>query len=177
MRPRPRLLRPQPSVHDPALAHFEQLAGLFVLLLIAVGCFVVLRPFIAALLWATILSISTWPAFRRLGAPSAAGRRQRRGDDVLLAIALLAPIGLLGTSLADNFAKLALPSSTPSSTARRRRRRGLTSSRHRAGTGRVMALFRRRLDPLCRYGPRIRRSATRCCWESARFGRACSTSR
>jgi predicted PurR-regulated permease PerM len=92
----------------PPSRHFEQLAGLFVLLLIAIGCFVVLRPFIAALLWATILSISTWPAFRRL--ERAFGGRTTLAAavmTVLLAIALLAPIGLLGTSLADNFAKLA----------------------------------------------------------------------
>ena len=87
--------------------HLEQLAGLLVLLLIAVGCFVVLRPFLTALLWATILSISTWPAFRWL--------ERVLGDKttlaaalmtILLGVALLVPIGILGTSLADNFARL-----------------------------------------------------------------------
>lgn len=32
----------------------------------AVGCFLVLRPFLSALLWAAILVYSTWPAFRLL---------------------------------------------------------------------------------------------------------------
>ena len=32
----------------------------------AIGCFLVLRPFISALLWAGILVYSTWPAFRLL---------------------------------------------------------------------------------------------------------------
>ena len=85
----------------------EQLAGLFVLLLVAIGCFVVLRPFLAALLWATILSIATWPAFRRL--ERVTGGRTTLAAAVMtivLAVALLVPIGILGTSLADNFARL-----------------------------------------------------------------------
>jgi predicted PurR-regulated permease PerM len=85
----------------------EKLAGLFVLLVVAVGCFIVLRPFFAALLWATILSIATWPAFRRV-------ERMTSGRTTLaaalmtlaLAVALLVPIIVLGTSLADNFARL-----------------------------------------------------------------------
>ena len=86
----------------------EQVAGLLVLILIAVGCFIVLRPFTAALLWATILSISTWPTFRRLerllhGRTTLAAGMMT----LLLAICLLVPIVLLGTSLADNFARLA----------------------------------------------------------------------
>jgi predicted PurR-regulated permease PerM len=87
--------------------HLEQLAGLLVLLLIAVGCFVVLRPFLTALLWATILSISTWPAFRWL--EHVLGGRTTFAAalmTVLLGITLLVPIGILGTSLADNFARL-----------------------------------------------------------------------
>jgi predicted PurR-regulated permease PerM len=92
----------------PPSRRLEQLAGVFVLLLIGIGCFVVLRPFITALLWATILSISTWPAFRRLerllhGRTTLAAAAMT----LLLAVALLVPIGVLGTSLADNFARLA----------------------------------------------------------------------
>ena len=85
----------------------EQLAGLFVLLLVAIGCFVVLRPFLAALLWATILSIASWPAFRRVERMT--GGRTTLAAAVMtlvLAVALLLPIGVLGTSLADNFARL-----------------------------------------------------------------------
>lgn len=92
----------------PAARRLEQLAGLFVLLLIAVGCFVVLRPFMAALLWATILSISTWPTFRRF--ERMFGGRTTLAAAVmtlLLALALLVPIGILGSSLADNFARFA----------------------------------------------------------------------
>jgi predicted PurR-regulated permease PerM len=91
----------------PSNRPLEQLAGLVVLLLIAVGCFVVLRPFLTALLWATILSISTWPAFRWL--ERVLGGRTTLAAalmTMLLGLALLVPIGILGTSLADNFARL-----------------------------------------------------------------------
>ncbi|MFO1157066.1 MAG: AI-2E family transporter [Rhodospirillales bacterium] len=85
----------------------EQYAGLLILLFVGIGCFVILRPFLPALLWATILSIATWPAFRRcerwLG-----GRTTLAAALMTLALAagLLVPIGVLGTSLADNIARL-----------------------------------------------------------------------
>lgn len=77
------------------------------MLIVAIGCFVILRPFLPALLWATILSIATWPAFRRcerwLG-----GRTTLAAALMTLALAvgLLVPIGVLGTSLADNIVRL-----------------------------------------------------------------------
>lgn len=40
--------------------------GLIVLGGLAVACFLVLRPFLSALLWAAILVFSTWPVFRAL---------------------------------------------------------------------------------------------------------------
>src|SRR3712207_4681435 len=46
-----------------ALALVSALVAAFGL---AVGCFLVLRPFLSALLWAAILVYSTWPAFRLL---------------------------------------------------------------------------------------------------------------
>lgn len=108
----------------------EQLAGLFVLLLVAIGCFVVLRPFLAALLWATILSIATWPAFRRL--ERVTGGRTTLAAAVMtiaLAVALLVPIGILGTSLADNFARLSSQVISVLEGGRRRRRHGLSNCR------------------------------------------------
>ena len=41
-------------------------AALFAAAALAIGCFLVLRPFLSALLWAAILVYSTWPAFRLL---------------------------------------------------------------------------------------------------------------
>lgn len=90
----------------PPNRRIEQYAGLLILLMVAIGCFVILRPFLPALLWATILSIATWPAFRRcerwLG-----GRTTLAAALMTLALAtgLLVPIALLGTSLADNIVR------------------------------------------------------------------------
>ncbi|SDB68347.1 AI-2E family transporter [Belnapia rosea] len=42
------------------------LLGLLAALALAVGCLLVLRPFLSALLWAAILVYSTWPAYRFL---------------------------------------------------------------------------------------------------------------
>ena len=51
----------------------ERIAGLALLSLLAVGSLVVLRPFMSALLWAVILTFSTWPIYawllRALGGP------------------------------------------------------------------------------------------------------------
>lgn len=96
------------ALMTPSARRLERMAGLFVLLMIAVGCFVVLQPFLAALLWAAILSISTWPAFRRL--ERVLGGRTTLAAaimTILLGIAFLVPIALLGTSLANNFARFA----------------------------------------------------------------------
>jgi predicted PurR-regulated permease PerM len=43
-----------------------RIIGLLALFLLGAGCFLVLRPFISALLWALILAFTTWPAFRIL---------------------------------------------------------------------------------------------------------------
>jgi predicted PurR-regulated permease PerM len=40
--------------------------GLLALLGLGIGCFLVLRPFVSALLWAVILAYTTWPAFKLL---------------------------------------------------------------------------------------------------------------
>ncbi len=43
-----------------------RILGLIALLILVFGCFLVLRPFLSALLWAAILVWSTWPAYRVL---------------------------------------------------------------------------------------------------------------
>lgn len=48
------------------VANTDQVAVLAVLALVVVGCFFVLKPFLSALLWAVILTFSSWPAFRIL---------------------------------------------------------------------------------------------------------------
>jgi predicted PurR-regulated permease PerM len=50
--------------HDPLRP--ARVIGLLALALLGFGCFLVLRPFISALLWAVILAYTTWPAFKLL---------------------------------------------------------------------------------------------------------------
>ena len=114
----------------PSTRRIEQLAGLCVLLPIAVGCFVILRPFFAALLWATILSISTWPAFRRL-------ERVLGGRTTLAAALMTILLGIRCWCL-SSFSAPVSPTTSPDLPERcsafsrkgyRRRRRGWRSCR------------------------------------------------
>jgi predicted PurR-regulated permease PerM len=47
----------------PLSSRVEQILALTALVLLAMGCFLVLRPFLSAILWATILCFSTWPLY------------------------------------------------------------------------------------------------------------------
>jgi len=73
------------------------------LVLLAIGCVQVLRPFISPLLWATILAFTTWPVFEyvrdRCGARSTLAALVMTSG---LALALVVPLVVLGASLADN---------------------------------------------------------------------------
>lgn len=53
----------EPSAQD-GLLKPARAVGLLAMLALAVGCLLVLRPFLSALLWAAILVFSTWPAYR-----------------------------------------------------------------------------------------------------------------
>lgn len=92
----------------PSVRRIEQAIGLSVLIAVVVGCFVVLKPFLPALLWSTILSISTWPAFRWLE-KKLGGRTSLAAAimSIVLAVGFLVPLSILGSSIAENFAKLA----------------------------------------------------------------------
>jgi predicted PurR-regulated permease PerM len=81
-------------------------AAAFVVLVAA--AFVVLRPFLAPLVWALILTMSTWPTFERV--ESALGGRKTLAAalmTVLLALGVLLPVAVVGTSLADSVVALA----------------------------------------------------------------------
>ena len=54
------------GMDNPDALRPARLIGLFALGLLGFGCFLVLRPFLSALLWALILAYTTWPAFRML---------------------------------------------------------------------------------------------------------------
>ena len=78
----------------------EQLAGIALLVLLVIGVFAVLRPFVASLLWALILSMATWPLFRWFeqklgGKPTAAATVMT----MLLLAALFMPLALVAASL------------------------------------------------------------------------------
>jgi predicted PurR-regulated permease PerM len=85
----------------------EQNIGWAVLLALAFGCLVVLRPFVSALLWAVVLCFSCWPLYHRL-------LRLLRNRETLAAsfmtvamvLVLLLPFVIVGTTLASNIKQL-----------------------------------------------------------------------
>jgi predicted PurR-regulated permease PerM len=92
----PRTPKKQPTRIDQTLT----LAGLALLM---VGCFLVLQPFLTAVVWAAILCVTTWPLYARLRG------RFRRHDWIaalimllLITVTLFAPFVIVGASIADN---------------------------------------------------------------------------
>jgi hypothetical protein len=81
----------------------EQNLGWAVLLALAVGCLIVLRPFVSALLWAIVLSVSSWPFYRRL-VRWVGNRRSLAAVLMTLAmvLVLVLPFVIVGATLADN---------------------------------------------------------------------------
>ena len=86
----------------------ERVLGLSALGLLLLGCLVVLKPFITSLLWAIILSFSTWPLYSRL-VGRLGGRRFLAPllMTLLIALVLLLPFLLAGFALADDVRALA----------------------------------------------------------------------
>lgn len=83
----------------------EATAGVVLLGVLVVGCLIVLQPFLSALLWAIILTYSTWPIYRRLLAWL--GDRVTLAASLmtlLVAVVLVVPLALLGVTLADHVA-------------------------------------------------------------------------
>lgn len=77
---------------------------LSLMLVLVVGCFVVLRPFIAAILWAVILTFTTWPLHARLER-SLGGRTTASAAVMTLAVMalLVGPLVVLGVGMSENF--------------------------------------------------------------------------
>ena len=82
---------------------FEYFAQLAVMSILVVGCFMVLRPFLAAMLLATVVCVSTWPLYlwllRRMK-----GRQNIAAFTMTLSLALVVilPLALVAYNLADN---------------------------------------------------------------------------
>lgn len=81
----------------------DRILGIAVVLLVFIGCFIILRPFLTAVLWAAILTFSTWPVYLRLNA-FLKGRRTLAASIMTLLIATLvvAPFVIVAAGLADN---------------------------------------------------------------------------
>jgi predicted PurR-regulated permease PerM len=81
----------------------ERKIGWAILLLLLLGCLLVMRPFISALLWAVILCSASWPLYHRLLRLV----HYRNGVAASLVtlgmvLVLLVPFVIVGTSLAQN---------------------------------------------------------------------------
>lgn len=88
-------------------SRLEQNLGWLLLALLLGGCLLVLRPFTSALLWAVVLSFSTWPLYRRL-VKVLGGRRTLAATFMTLGMVLvmLLPFVIVGVTLADNVREL-----------------------------------------------------------------------
>lgn len=86
----------------------ERQVATVLLATLAIGCFLVLRPFLSAVLWAVILSFSTWPIYERV--ERLVGGRSAIAATVMIvsAATLFAlPIVALGSRLASDAPALA----------------------------------------------------------------------
>jgi len=92
---------------NPLRSQLERSLGWIVLLALLVGCLLVLRPFVSALLWAVVLCFSSWPVYRRL-LGFVRNRRTLAAFLMTLAMVLviLLPFVIIGTTLADNVKQL-----------------------------------------------------------------------
>lgn len=92
----------------PRQRRFDRVVGALALVALAAGILLVLRPFVSSVLWAIVLTYSTWPVFEYV-------RRRLRGNDTLaasamtalLTLVILLPIAILGLSLGDSVAPVA----------------------------------------------------------------------
>ena len=90
------------------LAHrIERHLGWIVLSVLLAGCLLVLWPFLSALVWAVVLSFSTWPLYRRF-VTLLGGRRTLAASLTTLAMVLvvLMPFVVIGTALGDSVQEL-----------------------------------------------------------------------
>ncbi|OYD81650.1 hypothetical protein CHT98_25000 [Azospirillum brasilense] len=85
------------------MSYVRKALVLSLMLILLIGCFVVLRPFIAAILWAIILSFSTWPLHRRI--EHALGGRTTLAAAIMtmmIMAVLVGPLVVLGMKLSEN---------------------------------------------------------------------------
>ena len=88
----------------PALrTKLEQSLGWIILALLLGGCLVVMLPFVTALLWGMVLTVSSWPLYRRL-VTWLGGRRTFAAALMALAMicVILLPFVIVGATLGEN---------------------------------------------------------------------------
>jgi predicted PurR-regulated permease PerM len=87
--------------------YIEHLVSAIVLIVLITGCFFVLRPFISALLWALILSFSTWPVYK-WWVDILKGKKTLAATimTLLLAAVFVIPLLVIGLSFADEATNL-----------------------------------------------------------------------
>lgn len=84
-----------------------QLARIALVVLLAAGCFFVLQPFMAAILFAAVVCVFSWPLYRRLW--SRLGKQDTLAAltmTLLLLVAMIVPMTYLAAHLADSAAML-----------------------------------------------------------------------
>ncbi|MEK9939449.1 MAG: AI-2E family transporter [Methylotenera sp.] len=85
----------------------NQIARIALIALLIVGCFYVLRPFMAAVLFAAVFCVFTWPMYHRLWLRL--GKRDGLAAmtmTLFLSVAVIIPMAYLATSLAESVAIL-----------------------------------------------------------------------
>ncbi len=90
----------------PAPSRIDRTITLAVLAVLIVGVYLVLQPFLSAIVWAAILAATTWPVFNmlqeRLGRPGIAATLMT----LLILAVVVAPFVIVGATLAENFDRL-----------------------------------------------------------------------
>jgi predicted PurR-regulated permease PerM len=81
----------------------EQLAQLFAVLILMLGCFLVLKPFLVATMMAAVVCISSWPVYEWL-LRKFKGRKNWAATTMTFALVLVVilPLALVAYSLSDN---------------------------------------------------------------------------
>ena len=92
----------------PGAKQHEKVLGTGALLALAVGCLVVIWPFLTAIMWAAVLCWSTWPVYSRYER-ALGGRRGPAAALITMTVALVivAPFALLVAALAESLGDLA----------------------------------------------------------------------
>jgi predicted PurR-regulated permease PerM len=85
----------------------EAVAAVVAVALVAIGCLAVLRPFVSAILWATVLTFTTWPVMLQI--ERWMGGRRTYAALVMttcIAVVMVLPLAIAGFTLAENVTRI-----------------------------------------------------------------------